>query len=64
VVNGIVLSDLSDIKQHIVRFYDRLFAERLRCGIFCRGGIGEEFKFHLVSWPKVCIVFNRALLGK
>jgi hypothetical protein len=41
------------------------------------GGIGEEFKYHLVSWSKVCIpiseeglgirnflMFNRALLGK
>jgi hypothetical protein len=39
------------------------------------GGMGEEFKYHLVSWVRVCIskgglgirslvVFNRALLGK
>jgi hypothetical protein len=41
------------------------------------GDIGEKFKFHLVSWSKVCapisegglevrnlLVFNRALLGK
>jgi hypothetical protein len=41
------------------------------------GGIREEFKFHLVNWPKVCSpiregglgirnlrCFNRALLGK
>jgi hypothetical protein len=40
-------------------------------------GIGEEFKYHLVSWYKVCtpiskgrlgirnlVMFNRALLGK
>lgn len=39
--------------------------------------MGEEIKFHLVSWPKVCspiservlgvqnfLLFNRALLGK
>jgi hypothetical protein len=39
--------------------------------------MGEEFKFHLVSWSKVCtpisegwlgirnlLMFNRALLGK
>jgi hypothetical protein len=39
-------------------------------------GLGEEFKYHLVSWSKVCspiyegglgiknlMVFNRALLG-
>ena len=44
---------------------------------FLRGGIGDEFKFHLVSWSKDCSpiserrlrirnlrVFNRALLGK
>jgi hypothetical protein len=44
---------------------------------FLWGGIGEEFKFHLVSWAKVCSpisegglgirnlrTFNRALLGK
>jgi hypothetical protein len=44
---------------------------------FLWGGMGEEFKFHLVSWTKVCtlifegglgvwnlLVFNRALLGK
>jgi hypothetical protein len=44
---------------------------------FLWGGLGEEFKYHLVSWSKVCspisegglgirnlMVFNRALLGK
>jgi hypothetical protein len=44
---------------------------------FLWGGLGEEFKFHLVKWKKVCtpikegglgirnlLVFNRALLGK
>jgi hypothetical protein len=44
---------------------------------FLWGGLGEEFKFHLVSWAKVCSpisegglgirnlrTFNRALLGK
>jgi hypothetical protein len=41
------------------------------------GGLGEEFKYHLVSWSKVCtpisegrlgiknlLMFNCALLGK
>ena len=50
--------------------------ELIQCG-FLLGGIGEEFKFHLVNWPKVCSpvweggfgirnlrCFNRALLGK
>jgi len=27
--------------------------EKLKWDFMC-GGIGEEFKFHLVSWPKVC----------
>jgi hypothetical protein len=44
---------------------------------FLWGGLGEEFKFHLVSWSKVCfliiegglgvqnlLMFNRALLEK
>jgi hypothetical protein len=44
---------------------------------FLWGGLGEEFKYHLVSWSKVCStnfegglgiqnlrIFNRALLGK
>jgi hypothetical protein len=44
---------------------------------FLWGGIGEEFKFHLVNWSKVCSsisngglgirnlrIFNKALLGK
>jgi len=44
---------------------------------FLWGGMGEEFKYHLVSWEKVCtpisngglgirnlVLFNRALLGK
>jgi len=44
---------------------------------FLWGKLGEEFKFHLVSWSKVCssisegglgirnlLVFNRAMLGK
>jgi hypothetical protein len=50
--------------------------ESIQCG-FLWGGIGEEFKFHLVNWPKVFSpvregrlgirnlrCFNRALLGK
>jgi hypothetical protein len=45
-------------------------------GLFLWGGICEEFKFHLVSWSKVCslvpkrglevrylLLFNRAFLG-
>jgi hypothetical protein len=44
---------------------------------FLWGGVGEEFKYHLVSWSKVCSpisegglgirnlrIFNKALLGK
>jgi hypothetical protein len=44
---------------------------------FLWGGIGDEFKYHLVRWSKVCnsiseggldirnlVMFNRALLGK
>jgi hypothetical protein len=44
---------------------------------FLWGGLGEEFKYHLVSWPKVCTLifegglgirnllrFNHDLLGK
>jgi hypothetical protein len=44
---------------------------------FLWGGLGDEFKYHLVSWSKVCspvsmgglgirnlLMFNRALLGK
>jgi hypothetical protein len=27
--------------------------ESIQCG-FLWDGIGEEFKFHLVNWPKVC----------
>jgi hypothetical protein len=50
--------------------------EKIQCK-FLWGGVGEEFKFHLVNWPKVCSpiregglgirnlrCFNRALLGK
>jgi hypothetical protein len=50
--------------------------ESIQCG-FLWGGIGKEFKFHLVNWSKVCSpvqegglgicnlrCFNRALLGK
>jgi hypothetical protein len=50
--------------------------ESIQCG-FLWGGMGEDFKFHLVNWPKVCSPiregglgirnlrwFNRALLGK
>ena len=50
--------------------------ESIQCD-FLWGGTGEEFKFHLVNWPKVCSpireggigirnlsCFNRALLGK
>jgi hypothetical protein len=44
---------------------------------FLWGGVGDDFKFHLVNWSKVCmnkevgglgvrnlIQFNHALLGK
>jgi len=44
---------------------------------FLWGGLGEEFKYHLISWSKTCSpisegglgirnlrIFNRALLGK
>jgi hypothetical protein len=50
--------------------------ESIQCD-FLWGGMGEEFKFHLVNWQKVCTpiregglgirnlkCFNRALLGK
>jgi hypothetical protein len=50
--------------------------EKLQCA-FLWGGISEEFKYHLVSWSKICTpifegglgiqnlrMFNRALLGK
>jgi hypothetical protein len=50
--------------------------EKLQCD-FLWGGIGDEFKYHLVSWSKVCtpilegglgirnlMMFNRTLLGK
>jgi hypothetical protein len=50
--------------------------EKLQCN-FLWGGLGEEFKFHLVKWEKVCtpikegglgirnlLLFNQALLGK
>jgi hypothetical protein len=50
--------------------------EKIRHDIFC-GWLGEEFKYHLVSWSKFCfsiskgglgirnlLVFNCALLGK
>ena len=50
--------------------------ESIQCD-FLWSGIGEEFKHHLVNWPKVCSpiregglgirnlrLFNRALLGK
>jgi hypothetical protein len=50
--------------------------ESIQCG-FHWDSFGEEFKFHLVNWPKVCSpvregslgirnlrCFNRALLGK
>ena len=49
---------------------------KLQCN-FLWGGLGEEFKYHFVSWSKVCspiserglgignlMVFNRTLLGK
>ena len=50
--------------------------EKLQCD-FLWGGLGEEFKYHLVKWSKVCssitvgglgirklVDFNWALLGK
>jgi hypothetical protein len=30
---------------------------------FIWGGIGEEFKFHLVSWDKVCSLISEGGLG-
>jgi hypothetical protein len=36
--------------------------ESIQCG-FLWGGIGEEFKFHLVNWPKVCSPVREGGLG-
>jgi hypothetical protein len=30
---------------------------------FLWGGLGEEFKFHLLSWPKVCSLIVEGGLG-
>jgi hypothetical protein len=30
---------------------------------FLWGGIGEEFKFHLVSWSKVCTLISKGVGG-
>jgi hypothetical protein len=52
------------------------YIEKLQCDFFW-GGLGEEFKYYLVRWSKVCMSisegglgirnllrFNHALLGK
>jgi hypothetical protein len=36
--------------------------ESIQCG-FLWGGIGEEFKFHLVNWPRVCSPVREGGLG-
>jgi hypothetical protein len=36
--------------------------EMIQCG-FLWGGVGEEFKFHLVNWPKVCSLVRERGLG-
>jgi hypothetical protein len=32
--------------------------ERLQ-GDFLRGGIGDEIKFHLVNWKRICTLLNQ-----
>ena len=36
--------------------------EKLQSDFF-RGGIGDEFKFHLVNWSKICTLKNLVVLG-
>lgn len=36
--------------------------EKLQCG-FLLGRIGDEFKFYLVNWYKICTPFSSSCLG-
>ena len=78
---ALIKSTLSNLPTYLLSLLPILAAvakriESIQCD-FLWGGIGEEFKFHLVNWLKVCSPiwegglgirnlrrFNRALLGK
>lgn len=76
-----IKSTLANIPTYYLSLFPTLgsvaaYIEKLRCD-FLWVGIGDEFKYHLVSWLKVCttisegglgirnsMMFNCALLGK
>ena len=78
---GLIKSTLSNFHTYLLSLLPILALvakniESIQCR-FLWGDIGEEFKFHLVNWAKVCSpiregglcgrnlrCFNRALLGK
>jgi hypothetical protein len=77
----LIISTLSNLPTYFLTLFSLLVVvanrlEKLRRNLLW-GGIGEKFKFHLVSWSKVCtsifegglgvqnlLVFNWALLEK
>ena len=78
---ALIKSTLSNLPTYLLSLFPILASvakhiESIQCG-FLWGDIGEEFKFHLVNWPKLCSpvsegglgicnlrCFNRVLLGK
>jgi hypothetical protein len=77
----LIKSTLSNLRTYFLSFFPILVSvanhiEKLQRDILW-GGIGAEFKYHLVSWSKICSpiyegglgirnlqVFNKALVGK
>jgi hypothetical protein len=68
----LIKSSLSNLPTYLLSLFPIPYSLQ-----FLWGGIGEEFKFHLVNWSKVCSpisngglgirnlrIFNKALLGK
>jgi hypothetical protein len=64
---ALIKSTLSNFPTYLLSILPILVAvakriESIQCG-FLWGGIGEEFKFHLVNWPKVCLPVREGGLG-
>ena len=63
----LIKSTLSNLSTYFLSLFSILAfvakrIEKIQCDFFW-GGINEEFKFHLVSWNKICSLISEGGLG-